>query len=412
MTELRVVPRTRRALLVSLLVLLRAPGASGQGELDPQPKTPVVGDWKLRASFEALYDNNVYRLSDDSIERQREERSDDAISGRFDDMNSAADVRLEYEVELRRTFTDSKGNDFGIAPGLRLLQYLENPKKTHPEFFLEVRQELQPGSTLHFNVEYRKDVFVGNYLADVTDLVGSVSDDERRYDAGVYDQWSASVELSQRLWRRSKESWDVWRTLGVRRLDLDAEVGGERRWYYSPFSNRDVNRLFTRLRLTAEVTHDFDASFQYELDLDRTDNGNEVLIRDEDDFGIDFNGDGDRVDQDVRAVERVDRSRNQHEFEARLTWRFAPHWSVGLRGTLRLQDYLSDEPVDTGHRDRIDRARELRLDLKWTFVENWQAFLRAGIEREKSNRDAATTMDDQEVNYHDAFVGLGVNVKF
>ena len=404
--------RNRCCLVATSAFLAVAGDAAGQSELEPAPKPPVVDDWTLQARVEATYDTNVFRLSDDSIDRLRADVPADRTSGRFDDMNTPQDVFLEAELALRRRFTDSEGDDFRLSPGIRLLEYFNNPRKTHPEFFLEMSQELQPATTLAFDTEYRKDVFVGNYFADAVDLVGSVSDDERRYEPGVYDQWSASMTLEQRLWRRSKESWEVWRTLGVRRVDLDAEVGAARRWYYAPFSNRDMERVSARVRLAAQVFTHWDASVEYRFDRDRTDHGFEPMIRDEDDFDVDFNGDGDRVDQDVRAVERVDRSRNQQTFGARLSWEFATDWSIGVRGTMRVQDYLSDEPFDSTYRDRLDRAHELRCDLKWAFFTGSEAYASAGWAREQSNRDAATTLEDQDVDYQYRFVGLGVRMRF
>jgi hypothetical protein len=185
-----------------------------------------------------------------------------------------------------------------------------------------------------------------------------------------------------------------------------------RRWYDVPFSNRDRDRVTAKLGLTAGLSGGWSASAGYRYDRDRTDDGREVLIRNEDDFDLDFNLDGDRVDQDVRAVERVDRSRNQHEVEAGLEWAFAKDWSAGVRGSLRVQDYLSHEPVDVTHRGRVDRGRELRVDLDWDVSDGCRTSLSAGVSRERSNRSAAPDADDEEASYNNFFVGLRASFRF
>ncbi len=404
--------RSRVAVLVVVHVATVATTMIAQD--DPAAAVKKVADtgWNLRAEFQALYEDNVFGLSEDSLDRLSEDRASDEISGRYDDMNSAYDLILTTELEWQRKITDSDDDDFRIEPGLRFLAYTENPKKSHPEFFLEMQQEFLSGSTLELDLEYEKDVFARNYLADATDLVGDVSSSERRYEEGIYDDWSASASFEQRLWKSSADRRAVAGALGIRRVDLDATVGVGRRWYYVPFSNRDRDRVFASLELKAEFGKGWSATVGYAFDRVRTDNGREVLIRDEDEFDMDFNLDGDRVDQDVRAFESVDRSRNEQELGVGLTWDFAKHWSAEIGGSVRVQDYLSDEPVDDTHRDRVDRGRALSLDLEWEFRDHWTASLVAGVVREDSNRNSAADADDEEAAYNNFYVGVGATAKF
>ncbi len=403
---------TRFAALVVLQLAGIATSVRSQDDPAAASKNARDPGWTVEAGFKAVYEDNVFHLSEDSLDRWRQNHSSDRTSGRFHGMDSANDVILTTELQFKRKITDDHGDDLRIEPGIRYLTYTANPKKSHPEFFLEMHQELGSGRALALDLEYQRDVFARNYLADVTDTVGNVSSSERRYEDGIFDEWSASASLEQRLWKRAKDSWAFWHTLGIRRLDLDAGLGVGRRWYYVPFSNRDRDRIASRLTLAAQIGDDWSATVGYAYDWDRTDNGREVLIRDEDDFNRDFNSDGDLVDQNVRAFERVDRSRDQQEIEARLVWDFAKRWSAELGGAVQVQEYRSNEPVDEVHRDRVDRVKKLKLDVEWRFRANWKASLFAGLLREDSNRNSATDANDEEVGYKNYFVGAGTSVRF
>jgi hypothetical protein len=383
-----------------------------RGQDVPELAEPQAPRWTFRAGLEALYDTNVFDLSEDSLDLMSQHRASDQISGRFDDMNSADDTILTTEVGLQRTDAGWGGNDLHIEPRIRYLRYSQNPKMSHAEFFLDMRQELQGANALELDLRYKNDVFTENYLADAVDLTGSVSSSERRYEPGVYDEWSMALSYERRLWSRSRDSWAIWRASGIRRLNMDATLGAGHRKYQLPFSNRDRDRLSARMRLEVELGKQWRIAGGYTFDRDRTNDDREVVIRDEDDFDIDFNGDGDRVDQNVRAFEKVDRSRNQQIFDLRLTWDFAKHWSASIKGAYQLQDYLSNEPVDTTYRDRVDRERSFRVDLDWEFIENWTASVFAGASREKSNRSEDPGADGQSIDYNDRFIGIGVMARF
>lgn len=378
----------------------------------PPPAPAEASQWRIGASFEAVYDSNVFRLSDSIAKRLPEDRSGDQISGRFKDMKSVDDIVLTTELSLGRELKDADGDRFRLEPGLRYVDSTSNPERSHPEFFLDLTQDFGPTRKGKLEFEYQRDTFLRNYLADAVDFVNNVTSSERRYEAGVFDEWSASATFDQRLWKRSGESWSGWQTLGLRRLDLEASLGFGRRTFDSPFANHDRDRISAGLDVAAALGSDWVVTLGYGLDLDRGDNDREVMLLDEAPFGRDFNGDTDQLDLSARAFERADRSRNQHELKASLRWDLATDWSTEVGAALVIQRYRSNEPFDLVHRGRVDRARQLDGSLDWEFASDWKLSLTGGVSKERSNRSSAPGAADEAVGYKYWFAGLGISAKF
>ena len=413
----------RRACLAASACVLGAAGVTrlrGQDVPDPSqvqappPAAPAASDqsWFLQVGLEAEYNTNVFYLSDTSLERWKEDHPGDHVSHRFDDMHTPDDVIFTMSMELRKDVAEVLGGDLRIEPAVRYLQYVNNPKLSHPEFDLTFRDDLGPDTSLTLKLEYDLKVFAQNYLADATDFRGSVTSSERRYEPGVYDEFSTSATYEQRLWSRTRDSASIWRTLGIRRLIGSEMLEVGLREYESPFGNRDYDWIAARLRLETVLSDRWRARIGYKFERDQSGHGREVMIRDEDDFSRDFNGDGDQIDQNMRAFERADRSRNEQTFDARVTWEFAKDWSASIAGYYQVQDYLSEEPVDSTHRGRVDRRRELRVGTDWRFLDHWKASLTTGVSLERSNRNSDPGADGVHYYYRERYVALEVTRRF
>lgn len=410
----------RRACIAAFACVLVAACASALRAQDlpepskgpaPLPAAPEQS-WFLQLGLDVEYNTNVFYLSDTSLERWKEDHPGDHVSHRFDDMHTPYDTIFTGSMELRKDVAEVFGGDLRIEPAVRYLQYVNNPKKSHPEFELTLHDDLGPDTSLALNLEYDLKVFDTNYLADATDFRGSVSSSERRYEPGIYDEFSTAATYEQRLWSRTRDSASIWRALGVRRLNGSEMVGVGIRAYESPFGNRDYDWITARLRLETVLSDHWRARVGYRFERDESGHGREVMIRDEDDFNRDFNGDGDQIDQNMRAYERADRSRNEHIFDFRVTWDFAKDWSANIGGYYEVQDYLSQEPVDSSHRGRVDRRREARMGTDWRFLDRWRASLTAAISLERSNRNSDPGADGVHYYYRERYISLEVTRRF
>jgi hypothetical protein len=104
------------------------------------------------------------------------------------------------------------------------------------------------------------------------------------------------------------------------------------------------------------------------------------MIRDEPDFGLDGNGDGDALDQNVRIVQTVDRSRVDHSLNLKASKKLTDDWTGNASYGLRFQNYDSKETFDVTRQDRTDTrhkfalglarkySKKLSIDLDWEYT--------------------------------------------
>ncbi len=363
-------------------------------------------DLDLQDTFE--YDSNVFRLSEDLSDRLDSDVSGDRISGRFDDMDSEDDFLISSRARLTAKTDGLDGRQLRIIPGVRYDYFTQNERRSHPEFDLAVEQELGSGREIALDLGYDLDVFKRNYLADATDLTGNVSAAERVYDHGIYDELSAEVHYRHRLWRKRKRDEPF---LDARRIYGTVLLGYRHRRYDSPFSNRDRNIGEVGLGLSFDLDGRWDIDVRYLLGVVMTDDGREVLIRDEPDFGVDLNGDGDALDENRRTVQRVDRSRLEHSIEVGVSYRFARNWRVKAGYDFTFQDYLSDERFDTTHRDREDLRHAVRLGVEWEFARRLSLEIEGRWIREDISRRRLRRDEDEETEYTRFVAAIALSVK-
>jgi len=291
-----------------------------------------------------------------------------------------------------------RGKDLRFELGAELLYFLQNPEKSYPGFGFEVIQALGKGRRISLDVEYDYDRFVRNFLADATDLDGRVSASERVYRPGVYDQAEATLEYVHRLWRRKKKKDHFLKDLGFREVVGKVGVRGASRKYDSPHSNRDREELGGLLGLSTQVSKRWRVDIDYNFRYVETDKGFEVMIRDETDFGVDFNGDFDIADENRRTVQRSDRSRTDHSIEVEVVWDFAKRWRARSAYEILYQNYLSEERFDLSYIGREDLRHLFGAELEWEFAKRWSAILEARWVMENSDR-RGTGDEDEETEY-------------
>ena len=136
-----------------------------------------------------------------------------------------------------------------------------------------------------------------------------------------------------------------------------------------------------------------------------------MLLRDEADFGEIFNGDGDTIDQNVRIVKNVDRSRTEHAFAIKATKPLENDWDGYARYDLRIQNYNSTERYDITRIDRQDIRHRVSVGLDRAFDKNLTYGVGLSLAHEKSNRDGAAGKGSAESRTYNKVV-LSGNISY
>ncbi|MDA7936651.1 hypothetical protein N9B90_01790 [bacterium] len=368
------------------------------------------GNWSSKASAIVGHDSNVFRLSDRSVDRLKLGQPADDLSGRFRDMNEVDDALLDLDLAFMRKGVGLDGRDLDFVFEIGADLYSANSIKNSPHIEFEAIQDLAKGRELRARIGYEYGRFRRNYLYDATDLTGKVSEEERIYRSGEFNELAAAVEHRFRLWQKKKKQDSILKELGLRELECRVEAGVGRR-QYDNFANRDRDTLSAKMQIVSRVGKDWRLGLSYHGRYINTPGGTEVLVLDEDDFGVDFNGDGDATDSNRRTEQRVDRDRIDHRVAADLRWQFAKSSELRLGYELMLQDYLSNEPFDLNNNGRTDTRHMITSRIEHKVAKSVFLGARATWMDEESDRRAVGD-EDEESSYGRWQVFLTITAKF
>lgn len=348
--------------------------------------------WNVNIDTEFSYDSDVFGLSNNQIDRLEDERAEDEISGRFDDMDSVDDFILTPRLRFTAKRPGFRNLDFQIRPSVLYHFYAQNQKKSHLELGLDLQHEVEAHGMLRLDLNYALNVFKKNHLADATDLTGEVTDDERVYEPAIYDDGLVELSYRHRLWKRPKRQESV---LGIRRIDGEVEVGYRNRRFEGPFENRDEHALWGGTGLDIKFRR-VDLGVNYLFAHINTPGEGEVLIRNEFDFGVDLNGDGDTIDPNIRTEQKVDRSRLEHTIGIKARVKITPKWSGRVGYDVRLQDFQSEEFFDITRVGRDDIRHRVGLGVQWKFAREWSLKLEGEWIQEKAERGGLPAVGEEE----------------
>jgi hypothetical protein len=334
--------------------------------------------WKAIAEVESAYSSNVFNLSTSQQDALEANSADDQLSGRYTDMEDVADIIISPAIDLRLKSKALSGKDLNIDAGFTYNQYMLNTEKSYPEIDFEVEQELGKGSAIGFEFAYKFDVFKKNYLSDAVDGDASlnITPDERVYSAGIYNSYEWDVVYKHRLLKNKNGASNS----NVKKVTGSVLIGMANKSYDSPFTHKDSDTLRIGAGVDIELKEKTDIKISYLYESVDVPVASEVLIRDEDDFGVILNGDADATDQDVRTVQSVDRSRTNHSLEVKADKKLNKDWTGELSYALRFQDYSSNETYDVTRNGRTDTrhtfgaglktkySKKISLDLNWKYV--------------------------------------------
>jgi hypothetical protein len=347
--------------------------------------------WEIELEAEGEYDSNVFNQSDAGKDRIRDQDPVDQQNGRIRDMDSVDDFIISPNLEIGVSRKNSLGR-FSIAPSAAYHRFIENDERSYPEVGLRIRQTLPQKSAVELKASYDFDVFKKNYL-EGTIGTGVIDDDERIYARGIYDDLDIDLGYERRLWRtdskRRKDRY-AWATMLTGEIHAIYSMRN-----YEGFSNRDLDIYGGELVFTTAFGERLGVEVGYTYLRYDAPGKSEVTIIDEPDVGVDLDGDGNADDDNVRSVNNVDRTRNQHEVGVKVkldVTRDLRFW-VGYEYILR--DYVSDYFLDIAHRDREDDHHTAEAGIRWKFAKKWALDLEGGYTNRSANKPASL-LDEED----------------
>ena len=356
------------------------------------------------AGVEASYVTNVFNLSSDQQDQLEANSPADQTSGRYKDMDSVSDLIVTPRLRLSSKQPGLGGKELQIKPGIAYNLYMQNAKKSHVELGVGLRQDVGDTGTLGLDVSYSPDVFKKNYLSDATDLTGSVTDAERVYKPAKYDDLSVDLSYRRKLWKAAKVKAGP---SSVESVYGEFLVGLQMREFNSDFVNRDEDSVRAGFGATAEFSNNMDLAANYTFEAVEAPAGTEVLILDEPDFGVDFNNDADSLDNNIRTVQGVDRSRNEHTITLKARAKLSKDWTGQARYDYRLQDYKSTERFDSAYNNREDKRHRLGLGLQRELAARWSLALGCEFVKEKTSRGPSANIDPAEPKSYENMILTG-----
>lgn len=384
-------PTLARSLTAAALVTLATLGATQSAHGQAKAWSPTV-----RVRLEFRYDNNPFLLTGGRKQRLDDVSSADAQSGLFRDMESSMDLVPAPALELALQGPGLAGRALELSADVAYEANLENSRRRHAELDFTVAQSLRRGGRLRFDVGWRPSYFHKNYLRDAVDLNadGDIGPAERRYEPAT------SSEV------------DVW--FGYRRrllkagLNAELEVGYFDRAYDGPFDARSRHGPGAGIDLSLDLGRRWTIGVEYTLQALSAESAPEVLILDENAFGVDFNGNGTGDDDSARAVVSVDRSRTEHEVGLTFRGELSRRTTLELAYEYRRRGFGSEEPYDVANRDRRDTRNEVTAELDMRLASGLHVTFGGRRSAQTTNRsgDPGSTGDETDYTRYVASAGL------
>lgn len=388
--------------LAVLLLVAQIPVAS-----PATAKDDSAWRWRTDADLTLEYNDNVLGLNQSGRDRVRTQASADQLNGRLNGLDSVDDFGVISEIE----FQASRESDCGrtkISPRFAYTQYIENSQLSFPELGLQLEQSLCDAGALKFDLEASIGVAKRNYLAGTVGT-GEITDAERIYRRGRFDDWELNVGYEHRLWRHKKS-----RRKNFALAEVTGEVEfeyGQRIYRNGSFANRDLDVWGVGLGLESDLGKWIDLGVSYRFARVDAPGRSEVLILDEPDVGSDLNGDFDALDSNIRTVASVDRSRNEHRFGADLDLRLHKRVRAWLSYDYAMFDYLSDRRLDLSFRDRRDAINRVGAGVRWRLTKIFAITLE-GIYSDRAVNRSASLDEDEDGQKERTIVRIGIGARF
>lgn len=301
-------------------------------------------------------DDNVFLLPDTRKARLDSLSAAGVVSSRYRNMASSNDfiTNLRAGGELRGP--GLRGRELTLNGGARYEFYQRNGERRNVELRAGLTQSVRRGGQLQLRAELTPRYFYRDFMTDAVDQNGdgSIQSSERIYAAGVYRESEVAAGYRQRLVTPADD-----RGIAVR---MSAELGYYSRSYQAPFATRGYRGPEATLGLGFDAGRtQLDASYMRGGYTARP--GAAVLLLNEQDFNVDFNGNGSTTDSRVRSVQTIDASRTEQELSVQLRRSLTAKFEARGGLTHRWRSYGSSQPYDVYYNTRRDHRDDAGIAL-------------------------------------------------
>jgi len=380
-----------------------------------------IGGWKVKteASMGFSYDTNVFKLTSQQSDRFDKDKSvvpnpvgnpdqkravADQTSGRFNKMDSIDDFIFTPRVKATFSRSGIMGRKLSITPSIEYNKYVQVQEKSYFDFGLGIKQKVGKHSHVGLNFGYAPNIFRKNFLSDAVDTknppgtINKISSNEKIFSPAHHDDTTAVLSYGRRLWKNHRKQG---RGLFPDALSAKVLVGYENRNFDDPFTNRTEDNFLAGLDLGLALHKHTNLTLSYLFKGISTNVDTEVLIRNETNFGVDLNGDGDAMDLRIRTEQNVDRSRDQHTVGIKVSTRLRKGWYAHAKYEARFTSFNSQQPFDVSRLNRNDTRQKAALGLKGEIARRWFLALGWVNEHNHANRSGITVIDKAEVKSYD-----------
>lgn len=364
-------------------------------------RTVAAQGWKpsARISAEVRRDGNPFLLTPAQRDRIAAPSQGDVISDRFRDMESATDIIPVASADVALAFPGAFSRPLEISVEGAYEANVNNARRRHTELSFGLEQALRKAGRARLRAEWRPSYFWKNYLSDAIDANGdgNIDASERSYRPGTSDELDLTLNMRRRL---SKS------------LRGEIEVGYFTRTYEAPFSGRDRHGPGAGGSLSLAAGKRWTIGAEYAFQSLQSDVAREVLILDETEFGVDFNGVNGVTDTAARAFELVDRSRVEHNLDISLEAELSDAVTLALGYGRRMRIFGSAQLYDVADRDRRDTRNEFTAELTVRVAHGMRFTLSGAAARQNTNRSGDPGSTGEVVDYSRSVLAAGLSYRF
>ncbi len=352
---------TRRIFVcIVVAVLFCSNGLLGQNKNKKKLK------WNLESRIYFKHNDNVFRLLDRKIARLELGNNSDLVSGRFKDMNSVTDYILSPKVIFNLKFPSPFGRKISVITSFGYNIYFSNSKSNYSDLGLEIRQQVGKNGRVNIEFDGSFGFFMRNYLSDAIDANnnGNITSSERRYAAGIYNEYELEGSYRYSIRVRDKKNKNFFQTPGIFVEPLASLLW---RNFNQTFSNRSRNGVEIGIELTLDPNQYFNLEFNYSYIMLKSPNEEELVLIDETATGLNMG--------DSAVTTNIDRSRNQHNIGGSLVVFPLKKLKIYLEYELQELNYLSTNPLDYNHYNWAINRTKLGFGVRWRLKKKWYAKL-------------------------------------
>lgn len=379
--------------LFLLLLLFCCPLATSAS--DPEQKEKSTVDIDIYSDIQTEYSDNAFRLTESQQTMLDENAQEDIDSQRFDGMDAISDIILSPSIGFRLKTDSPVGGRLKLDASARYHWHTENSVRSHPEFDVEVTNDIGKNGALSIEGNFIFDYFKKNYLSgyDNANGNGNISRDERIYASAIYDQYEGTVEYRHEFLNNKGAA--------LSEVEMAPFAGYSYRMYNSPFGNRDKNIALGGLEMSLEFFSRFDLELIYLFEKVEAPNFRELVLYDEVDSLTDINGDG-SLYRNAPLVTRIDRSADRNTIEIKASFELTKAALLFMEYRDRVSEYTSDNPLDIEHYQKKAYRERFRSGIEYEFSKSLSAEFRY----------TRTSDDDEDGKYIENCYLFTINKKF